>query len=123
RAHRAAIAERTLAMGGGWNPLNLVFPSEAGTPMFNKNFRDRVWVPLLEELGLPYINLHGLRHTFGTILGTSGVDPAKIRDLLGHHSSAFTMDEYVTPDDDDLREAVSVFSQKVGRTTRYPATQ
>src|SRR5690606_33405601 len=94
-----------------------------GTPIFNHDFRDHVWVPLLKHLDVPSINIHGLRHTFGTILGTSGVDPAKNRGLLGHHSSAISVDEYVTQNRNGLRKAVSVFSRKVNRTPRLWATQ
>lgn len=113
RSHVAAMYERKLAMGRGWNPLDLVFPSEAGTPISKSNWRNRVWVPLLERLGLPYINIHGLRHTFGTLLAQDGTDPSTIRDLMGHHSAAFTMDEYVHSDEDVRRRAVSSFARRV----------
>src|SRR5690606_6811444 len=73
--------------------------------MSGDNFRKRVWKPLIEETGVPYINIHGLRHTFATITAKL-TDAATLRDLLGHESAAFTMDEYVHPDDDDKRQAV-----------------
>ncbi len=99
-------------MGTDWNPWDVVFPNENGNPMSGDNFRRRVWRPLVEESGLPYINIHGLRHTFATITAKL-TDAATLRDLLGHESAAFTMDEYVHPDDDDKRQAVSMFSKRL----------
>lgn len=113
RSHRARMLELRLQLGRDWNPMDLVFPSEAGTPQYTVNFRDRVWVPLLGRLELPYINIHGLRHTFGTITAKL-TDVATLRDLMGHHSAAFTIDEYVTRNTDDLRNAMKRFLQRTG---------
>lgn len=120
REHRRRMLERKLALGPDWNPDDLVFPSEAGTPQFNANVRKRIWIPTLEEVNarrnghpeLPYINLHGFRHTFGTI-GAKVMDVAALRDIMGHYSAAFTQDEYVTHNLDHLRSAVSAFSRRV----------
>lgn len=112
REHRAAMLQTKLALGPEWNPWDVVFPNERGNPMSGDNFRKRVWKPLIEEAGVPYINIHGLRHTFATITAKL-TDAATLRDLLGHESAAFTMDEYVHPDDDDKRQAVSMFSKRL----------
>lgn len=112
KEHRAAMLQTKLVMGADWNPWDVVFPNERGNPMSGDNFRKRVWKPLIEEAGVPYINIHGLRHTFATITAKL-TDAATLRDLLGHESAAFTMDEYVHPDDDDKRQAVSMFSKRL----------
>lgn len=44
----------------------LVFPSEAGTPIEMNNFYVRVFKPLLAKAGLRKIRFHDLRHTFGS---------------------------------------------------------
>jgi integrase len=41
----------------------LVFPSEAGTPIEMNNFSERVFKPLLARAGLRRIRFHDLRHT------------------------------------------------------------
>lgn len=125
REHRRRMLEVKLALGPDWNPDDLVFPSEAGTPIFHSNLRQRVWIPTLDEINawarahkmpeLPYINLHGFRHTFGTI-GAKVMDVAALRDIMGHHSAAFTQDEYVTHNLEHLRSAVSAFSRRVRGT-------
>lgn len=43
----------------------LVFPSDAGTPIEMNNFTARVFKPLLTKTGLRSIRFQDLRHTFG----------------------------------------------------------
>ena len=56
-------------------------------------------------------NLYMLRHQFSTDLIRSGVNPAVIRDLMGHESARMTLD-YAVSYEDDRRQAVDnrVFS-------------
>lgn len=121
REHGLAQHMTRQHMGSDWNPWQLVFPNERGNPIHRQNFYRRVWVPLIEETnrrakaaGLPevrYINVHGLRHTFATFLLSHGADPKAVSEMLGHHSVAFTMDEYHSPDESVHRQAISLFSR------------
>ena len=56
-------------------------------------------------------NLYMLRHQFSTDLIRSGVNPAVIRDLMGHESATMTLD-YAVSYEDDRRQAIDqrVFS-------------
>lgn len=110
KEHKARQNEIRLKLGGTWNPLNLCFVNSAGNPIHKSNFYRDVWKPILETSKLPYINVHGLRHTFATHLIGSGVDPTIVRDMLGHSTVAFTLQEYNTPDQSDQRKALSLFS-------------
>ena len=49
---------------------------------------------LEEEKGLPHVTLHGLRHTYASLLHASGVDMAMISAELGHSNLATTMNIY-----------------------------
>lgn len=44
--------------------------------------------------GLPHVTLHGLRHTYASLLNASGVDMAMISAELGHSSLSTTMNIY-----------------------------
>lgn len=44
--------------------------------------------------GLPYIKLHGLRHTHATLMLRAGVHPKVVQERLGHSSIAITLDTY-----------------------------
>ena len=72
----------------------LVFPSEAGTPIEMNNFSERVFKPMLARAGLRRIRFHDLRHTFGSLLIQAGASLAYIRDQLGHSSIQVTVDIY-----------------------------
>lgn len=121
KEHRIAQQEMRFAMGRKWNRRNIVFPNAAGNPMHRQNFYSRVWRPLHEEANrrseknglppLPYINVHGLRHTFATVLLSGGADAKAVSEMLGHHSVAFTLDEYHSPDESIHRAAISIFSR------------
>lgn len=80
-----------------------VFCAPEGGPLDYKNFRDRVWAPLLIRSG-PKVEhpkraavtgtLHMLRHSYATALIQSGENAKTVPMLMGHHSVAFTMDQY-----------------------------
>jgi len=72
----------------------LVFPSEAGTPIEMNNFTQRVFKPLLVKAGLRSIRFHDLRHTFGSLLIQTGASLAYVRDQMGHSSIQITVDIY-----------------------------
>jgi len=72
----------------------LVFPSDAGTPIEMNNFTARVFKPLLTNAGLRNIRFHDLRHTFGSLLIQTGASLAYVRDQMGHSSIQVTVDIY-----------------------------
>jgi len=72
----------------------LVFPSDAGTPIEMNNFTARVFKPLLTKAGLRNIRFHDLRHTFGSLLIQTGASLAYVRDQMGHSSIQVTVDIY-----------------------------
>jgi integrase len=47
-----------------------------------------------ENIGVPYITLHGLRHTYATIALTNGEPAHIVSAALGHYDVAFTLSKY-----------------------------
>jgi hypothetical protein len=72
----------------------LLFPSEAGTPIDMNNFSQRIFKPLLTRAGLRKIRFHDLRHTFGSLLIQAGASLVYVRDQMGHSSIQVTVDIY-----------------------------
>jgi integrase len=72
----------------------LVFPSEAGTPIEMNNFSERVFKPLLTQAGLRRVRFHDLRHTYGSLLIQAGASLPYVRDQMGHSSIQITVDIY-----------------------------
>jgi Phage integrase family len=85
-------------------PGDLVFPSASGMPIDYHNWHARVWMPLLAKTGIEG-TFHMLRHFFVTALIQSGVNAKVAQTLAGHHSAAFTLDQYADAVPHQLEEA------------------
>jgi integrase len=73
----------------------LVFPAPWGGPMSYHNWHPRDWAPLLERTeGRVTGTFHMLRHSYATALIQAGENAKTVQTLMGHHSVAFTMDQY-----------------------------
>lgn len=79
---------------GGPNPLNLVFPSEDGTPLYPGNVRRRHFDPALKALGVEGIRLHDFRRTFIALHVEAGTHPKLVQARVGHSNIKLTMDVY-----------------------------
>lgn len=77
-----------------WQDLNLVFPTERGTPHRLKNIVDRHFSKILKTAGLPHFNIYSLRHSYATLSLLGGVDIGTVSANLGHTRPSFTMDTY-----------------------------
>ena len=93
RNHRKEQLELRLLLGAGHRDHDLVFCLYDGRPFhpdrLTQMFRDRC-----KEAGLPYIKLHGLRHTHATLMLRAGIHPKVVQERLGHSSIAITLDTY-----------------------------
>ena len=85
-AHRASL--------DGSNPLNLVFPSQTGTPLYPKNIRRRQFLPALQALGIVGVRQHDFRRTFIALHVEAGTHPKLVQERVGHSSIGLTMDTY-----------------------------
>jgi integrase len=65
----------------------LVFVTATGAPLRHSNFRRRVWLPALQEAGLPMIHFHDLRHTRNELAATAGAGLRELMDRMGHFTS------------------------------------
>jgi integrase len=92
REHRGAQAERRRA-SDAWQDLDLVFATDAGLPLTSGWLR-RSFYRLLDDLGLPRIPLHGLRHTMATLMLAAGEHPKVVSERLGHSNPSFTLAVY-----------------------------
>ena len=99
-SHKARQAEERLAVGSQWVDLDLVFPTELGTPHRRENITTRHLKPILEAAGLPpNFRLYDLRHSCATLLLAGNTNPKIVSERLGHASVTLTLDTYshVTP--------------------------
>ena len=79
--------------GAHWMDNELVFPSEIGTPLDERNVLRR-FQAICQSNGLPKLRLYDLRHSHASLLINEGVHAKKIAERLGHASITLTMDTY-----------------------------
>lgn len=93
REHRRKQLEDRMAIGAGYNPHDLVFVYENGSPV--KPERLTKWFSQhVKAAELPPLPLHGLRHTHATIGLKTGQDVKVMSARLGHSNTAITQDVY-----------------------------
>lgn len=76
------------------NPLDLVFPSQTGTPLYPRNIRRRHSAPALRALGITGIRQHDFQRTFIALHVEAGTHPKLVQDRVGHSDIKLTMDVY-----------------------------
>jgi integrase len=82
------------------------FISRDGKPIRPEYYRQYLYYPTLEKLGIRRLNPHKARHTFSTLLHRAGVDMDTRQKLLGHSDVATTM-HYTHPDIETLRRGIA----------------
>ena len=93
--------------GDKWIDSNKLFIQDDGNPMHPDTIGK--WFKLyIEELGLPIIKFHGIRHTNATLMIANNVDIATVSARLGHASINTTIKYYVHPLEKNMRKAAYV---------------
>jgi len=91
-----------------------LFPALSGDG--HRSHINAAWIELRKAAKLPGVHLHDLRHTYATILASSGLSLPVIGKLLGHATPIMTQ-RYAHLTDDPLRQATervgAVISGKV----------
>ena len=64
-------------------PSDLVFTTVEGQLLRRNNFRQRYWLPAVEEAGLAPLRFHDLRHTCESLLIAQGAHAKEIQVRLG----------------------------------------
>lgn len=88
----AARKREGLAAGAGGPVVDIIFHRD-GKHM-EQNFIRRVFKRILKKAGMRETKLHITRHTFASLLLTSGVSPVYVKEQLGHSSIDITVDIY-----------------------------
>jgi integrase len=71
----------------------LIFTTSTGRPISPRNIL-RHFKLVINEIGLPDIRFHDLRHTHATLLLAAGVHPKVVQERLGHSQISLTLDTY-----------------------------
>lgn len=88
--------EQKSLYGELWTNSNRLFVQADGKPMHPSTI-SKWFVKYVEQIGLPVINFHGLRHTNATLLIAQNIDVAVVAARLGHAQITTTYNFYVHP--------------------------
>lgn len=75
-----------------------------GSPVHPSTIRN--WIKnAFKYCEVPYVTVHGLRHTYASLLIANGIDVRTTAAQLGHSSPVLTMNTYANPQNDAKRRA------------------
>lgn len=108
----AMKAEEKLLAGPGYQDNQFIFSNPVGGPISHK-MPTRHLEKICEELKIPRITFHGLRHTYATRLFEEDVPIKTVQALLGHSDIKTTLNIYVHNMDKTLQDSVSKLNNMV----------
>ena len=76
-----------------YNDTDYLIQNGFGQPMSPSTFTKYIRI-IEDKAGLPPVSVHGLRHTFASMLNSEGVDIARISAELGHSTIGTTLNIY-----------------------------
>lgn len=77
----------------GFTKANYLFTNDENNFTINQSVAERYNI-YRERAGLPYIGLHGFRHTHASMLYEAGADHKEVQERMGHANIKTTMDTY-----------------------------
>ena len=104
------LAERLSELALDREETELLFVGAQGATLRPGNLRYRVMIPAAERAGVPWARFHTLRHTCAALLIYAGASPLRLQGWMGHHSAAFTLDNYGHLIDDGLGPSLDLGS-------------
>lgn len=75
-----------------------------------KYFREKIYYPTLEKVGLPKLPPHATRRTFSTRLAAAGVREDEIIKMMGHTDYSVDVQSYINPEQKTLYNAICKMS-------------
>ncbi|MDF2978538.1 MAG: site-specific integrase [Actinomycetospora sp.] len=93
------------ASASHWEDHGLVFPSTLGTPLEPRNL-NRHFAELRENVGMPDVRLHDLRHTVVSLLLDLRTPPHVVQAIARHAHIDVTMAIYAHTNLDAMRQAL-----------------
>ncbi|MFH8376194.1 tyrosine recombinase XerC [Streptomyces cyaneofuscatus] len=95
KQHRAQQGKDRQKWESAWVETGRVFTRENGELLHPANVTRR-FIELHEEIGLPPVRLHDLRHGAATLAHAAGAGLKDIQEMLGHSSITITSDTYTS---------------------------
>jgi integrase len=109
---------------GGPSPEALLFTRTGTQPLDPANVR-KEFLEALKQAGVKHATLHSLRHTFASVMLSSGASIKALQRSLGHASATMTLNTYSHLIQEDLGASLlradQVFSKRTGEVIQMRA--
>jgi integrase len=101
-------------VGDLWTETGFVFTLDVGQAIDGRRVL-REWRTIQNDLGLPDMTVHELRHTTGTLLLNTGVPLEVVSAILRHASIRVTKDIYAKVEEPLARQGMDSFERALGK--------
>ena len=96
-----------------YNDEGYIITQFNGAPVHASTIRE--WTKkVFDFCEVPYVTVHGLRHTYASLLISHGTDPRTAASQLGHSSPSITMNVYANPQFNAKRKAGDLIGNIMG---------
>ena len=85
-----SLKDAEIPLKGRQDPNSLVFHSKRGSALRETHVLHAFLHPVLKALGLPQAGMHAFRHGCNRRWELSGMNPAVLRQQMGHSSAVMT---------------------------------
>jgi integrase len=100
-------------MSEEWMDNDRLFTTAYGTPIHPDTVTG--WFDkFIKRIDIPKVTVHGLRHTFISLLISKGIDIVTVADLAGHSQASTTVNMYAHSLQSKKAEAISEISDLIG---------
>jgi integrase len=93
KKHRVEQYKARLLAGEAWTDSDYVFTNALGEHLKHGNVYKK-YKRIVSDLGIPSARYHDLRHSYAVSALQAGDDVKTVQENLGHHTAAFTLDQY-----------------------------
>ncbi len=110
-----AIQDKDIADRSGiYKDEGYIITQLNGSPVHASTIRE--WTKkVFDFCEVPYVTVHGLRHTYASLLIANGVDPRTTADQLGHSTPSLCLNVYANPQNAAKRKAGDLIGNIMGR--------
>ena len=91
------LKEQIASLSDSNDSTGILFRSQKGKALNDRNVTNRVLNKVIRETGLPHFTFHDLRRTHATMLVAAGIDPKVVQLRMGHESIETTLKYYAQP--------------------------
>jgi integrase len=102
------LKEQIASLNEHRDSTGILFRSQKGKTLNDRNVANRVLNKVIREAGLPHFTFHDLRRTHATMLVAAGIDPKVVQQRMGHESIETTLKYYAQPTKERKEAAAQV---------------